>query len=215
VTSFLSLWRGCQKLGILPRSRSCPSKGLTEGEEEGRTRFLSRAEFVRLREHARAATWPRLEALIVLATTTALRRSSLEALRWRDIDLRSNTITVERTKNGKPHIAVLVPAARMLLDALPGPKEPEHLVFRGKFADKAHCYRKAWENARAAAGLADGEVCLHSLRHTAASWSAQAGHSPLEIAKLTGHRSMVSLRRYTHLDTSDLRRMSDQLFGAL
>lgn len=218
VTSFMTLWKACQgrNMRLIDRGLRCPAKGLTENEDEGaRTRFLTREEFGRLRHWASKSTWPRLEALVVLAVTTALRAGSLHGLRWRDVDLKLGTITIARTKNGKPHIAVIAPAARELLQGLPGPKEPDHLVFRGKYADKAHDYRKAWEVARDKAGLDDGEVCVHTLRHTAASWAAQAGHSPLEIASLTGHRSMVSLRRYTHLDTSNLRRMSEGLFGAL
>jgi integrase len=217
-TSLMTLWKGCQgrNVRLIDRGLRCPAKGLTENEDEGaRTRFLTREEFGRLRHWASRSTWPRLEALLVLAVTTALRAGSLHALRWRDVDLERGTITIARTKNGKPHVAVIAPAARELLEKLPSPKEPDHLVFRGKYADKAHDYRKAWGVARKKAGLDDGEVCIHSLRHTAASWAAQAGHSPLEIASLTGHRSMVSLRRYTHLDTSNLRRMSEGLFGKL
>ena len=217
-TSLMTLWKACQSrtLRLIDRGLRCPAKGLTENEDEGaRTRFLTREEFDRLRHWASKSTWPRLEALVVLAVTTALRASSLHALRWRDVDLQRGTITIARTKNGKPQVAVIAPAARELLERLPSPKEPDHLVFRGKYADKTHSYRKAWAVAREKAGLHDGEVCLHSLRHTAASWAAQAGHSPLEIATLTGHRSMASLRRYVHLDTSNLRRMSDGVFGAL
>jgi integrase len=218
ITSFMTLWKGCQsrQMRLVDRAHVCPAKGLTENEDEGaRTRFLTREEFDRLRYCCSKSTWSRLEALVVLAVTTALRASSLRALRWRDVDLKRGTLTIGRTKNGKPQVAVLAPAARALLEKLPGPKELDHLVFRGKHADKPHECRKAWEAARHRAGLDDGQVCFHTLRHTAASWAAQAGHSPLEISNLTGHRSLVSLRRYTHLDTSNLQRMSERLFGTL
>ena len=218
VTSFMTLWKGCQsrQLRLLARAHVCPAKGLTENEQEGaRTRFLTREEFDRLRFWCSKSTWPRLEALVVLAVTTALRVSSLQALRWRDVDLKRGTITIGRTKNGRPQVAVLAPAASALLEALPGPKDADHLVFRGKYADKAHAFRKGFEAARARAGLDDGQVCFHTLRHTSASWAAQSGCSPLEISNLTGHKSLVSLRRYTHLDTSNLRSMSDRLFGGL
>ena len=88
-------------------------------------------------------------------------------------------------------------------------------MFRGKHADKAHDYKKAFEVARMKAGLDDGTVCMHVMRHTATSWAAQSGFSPLEISALTGHKSMASLRRYTHLGVDNLRKMSDQLVGTL
>ena len=57
------------------------AKGLTENEDEGaRTRFLTHDEFQRLRHWAGKSTWPRLEALVVLAVTTALRAGALQAM---------------------------------------------------------------------------------------------------------------------------------------
>ena len=213
--ALMSFWKGAAKLGLVSRSLPCPAKGLLERESEGRTRFLTVDEFARLRQWAAKSSWPRLEALIVLAVSTALRAGSLRALRWKDVDLEQGTLTIARTKNGSGMVCVLVPAAIELLEKLPGPKDPQHYVFRGKHADRPHNYRKAFEAARRNAGLDDGEVCFHTLRHTAASWAAQAGHSPLEISALTGHKSLVSLRRYTHMNLTSLRRMSAGVFGAL
>jgi integrase len=215
ILALMSFWKGAAKLGLVSRSLPCPAKGMLEREGDGRTRFLSAEEFTRLRHWAAKARWNRLEALIVLAVSTALRAGSLRGLRWKDVNLGEGTITVARTKNGSGMVCVLVPAAIELLAKIPGPRDPQHYVFRGKHPDRPHNFRKAFEQARRNAGLADGEVCFHSLRHTAASWAAQAGHSPLEIAALTGHKSLVSLRRYTHLNLTSLRRMSAGVFGAL
>ena len=44
----------------------------------------------------------------------------------------------------------------------------------------------------------------HDLRHEAASRLFEKGLHPIEVAAITGHRSMQMLKRYTHLNPSDL-----------
>lgn len=215
VVAFQILWRGCQTARLISRTLPCPAKGFVLPEPEGRVRYLTHEEFGRLRYWAARSRWPRLEAMVVLAVTTALRAGALSELRWRDIDLARGTVTIARAKNGRPHVAALVPAARASLEALPGSRQPEHCVFRGRTPDQPHAWRKAFEVARRRAGLEDGEVCFHTLRHTAASWAALAGCNPLEIARLTGHRSLKMVQRYTHLDTSHLQAMTGRIFGGL
>lgn len=53
----------------------------------------------------------------------------------------------------------------------------------------------AWKAARDAAGLSD--VRSHDLRHTAASYLAVSGASPLDIASILGHRTLSMVRRYS------------------
>lgn len=125
VTSMMSLWKACQgrDLRLIDRGHACPAKGLTENEDEGaRTRYLTHEEFESLRYWAAKAAWPRLEALLVLAVTTALRSGAPRELRWRAVDLKRNTITVERTKNGRPHVAVIVPARASCSKSCPARK---------------------------------------------------------------------------------------------
>ena len=57
--------------------------------------------------------------------------------------------------------------------------------------------RKAWDAAVKTAELEDFH--WHDLRHTAASYLAMSGVSPLEISKLLGHRTMAMVSRYAHL----------------
>ena len=44
----------------------------------------------------------------------------------------------------------------------------------------------------------------HDLRHEAASRFFEKGLHPLEVASITGHKSLTMLRRYTHLQPHDL-----------
>lgn len=66
--------------------------------------------------------------------------------------------------------------------------------------------RKHFEAARTKAEME--HVRFHDLRHTAASWWAQAGANMAILKDLLGHSSMAVTSRYAHLATSDLKRVS-------
>lgn len=55
----------------------------------------------------------------------------------------------------------------------------------------------------------------HDLRHTAASYLAMAGTSPLEIAKVLGHRTMAMVARYSHLSPGRVVELGDLLADRL
>ncbi len=57
-----------------------------------------------------------------------------------------------------------------------------------------HTLRKAWEQIRSAAGLAD--VRFHDLRHTYAVHCAKAGMPLGELQQRLGHASIVMTMRY-------------------
>lgn len=80
----------------------------------------------------------------------------------------------------------------------------------------------AWNRAREAAGLGhwEGEgdkrkfrpdFRWHDLRHTAASYLAMQGVSPLEISKILGHKTMAMVSRYSHLAPSHINELGDKL----
>lgn len=66
--------------------------------------------------------------------------------------------------------------------------------------------RKHFEAARTKAEMP--QVRFHDLRHTAASWWAQAGANMAVLKELLGHSNMAVTSRYSHLSTADLKRVS-------
>jgi integrase len=57
--------------------------------------------------------------------------------------------------------------------------------------------RSVWDKAVGLAGI--GDVTIHDLRHTYASWIIQDGGTIEELRDLLGHSSIVVTQRYTHL----------------
>jgi integrase len=55
---------------------------------------------------------------------------------------------------------------------------------------------------RAAVRSRMGEINFHDLRHEATSRLFEKGLNIIEVARITGHKTLAMLDRYTHLDVS-------------
>jgi integrase len=64
--------------------------------------------------------------------------------------------------------------------------------------------RSAWEAALKNAQIDDFH--FHDLRHEAVSRLFERGMNPMEVAAVSGHKTLQMLKRYTHLKAEDLLR---------
>lgn len=65
-----------------------------------------------------------------------------------------------------------------------------------------YCFDKAWREVRNRAGF--NHLHFHDSRHEAVSRLVEGGFSDQETATVSGHKSMQTLKRYTHLRAEDL-----------
>lgn len=161
---------------------------------QGRQRVLDDAEEVRLLGELvpTGRRSPLLLPLVRLALATAMRRGELLGLCWEHVDLEQRTAVLNMTKNGDRRAVPLSSVARGVLSSLPAVMEGHGLVFPiSSFAASA-----AFDKAAARAGLADFR--FHDLRHTAITRMAEKLPNVIELAAVTGHRSLKMLQRYYH-----------------
>ena len=177
-------------------------------EDNSRLRYLTREEYDRLIEAARAIkTSPYLEEKIVLAAHTGLRRGSLFNLRWKQIDLENRVLRIPRTKSGRPLSLPLNATALTTLKALDEAKTPESpYVFPHKSGPKEGEPVQDIKNGfHAALEIAEiDDFTWHDLRHTFASWLMMRGASLRSVAELLGHQSLKMTMRYAHLSPAFL-----------
>ena len=159
-------------------------------------------------EVARVAKFRDEQARVVFLTLvlTGLRRSELQALRWRDVGLLAAVLRVRdsKTEDGVRSIA-LSPG---LVEALSGHyastahKGDDERVFchpeRGSI-HRAKTFQAELEAALAVAGIADKLRPFHDLRHTAITNDAAAGASPIAVMAKAGHANMRTTQAYLHL----------------
>lgn len=177
-------------------SRPAPGKARErrlEGDELGR--LLAECE-------------PHAGALVRFAIETAARLGELLSVKWADVDLKKQVMTVrgidERgTKNGDA--VRQVPLSSAAVEVLEGLKAlPLSIDGRVFWWWKASdSFNKTWRRVCARAGV-DG-LRFHDLRHEATSRLFEKGvFDSMEVASITGHKTLQMLKRYTHLRAEDL-----------
>jgi len=171
-------------------------------EPEGRLRFLSEEEAVRLLEACRTSQNPFLHAIVTLALHTGMRRGEMLGLTWERVDFARGVIRLEETKSGRRREVPMNRAVYDVLTALTGQKE-EGFVFRRRDGGPWGRVRTAFARACVVAELE--AFRFHDLRHTCASWLVMRGRNLKEVQELLGHREFKMTLRYAHLSPDRLR----------
>lgn len=181
-----------------------PIRGVEKFKEsQGKVAFLTEVEIEILIAASRECRWKKLPCLIKLAFITGVRKSTLKAIRWQDIDWKHQTITFPITKNGEPHTAPLndscVDELKRIYSEL---SKAEDLVFCGKFSNKAHDFTSSYITL-IERHFPDRGLTFHSLRHSCCSHLAKNG-APLPVmASWMAHKSLRMVSRYAHIVTTD------------
>ncbi|MHB8388373.1 MAG: site-specific integrase [Acidobacteriaceae bacterium] len=161
----------------------------------GRTRRLVDDEATRLLEAAHVYGG-NVAAVITWAIETAMRRGEIAAMRWEHLDRKARVLLIPETKTGTPR---RVPLSSRALQALEGlPRRLDGKVW-GMRPDSIS---QAFERVCTAAGI-EG-LTFHDLRHEATSRLFEKGLNPMQVAAITGHKTLQMLKRYTHLKAEDL-----------
>lgn len=158
---------------------------------KGRDRRLLSSEERRLSRYFRERNLL-LYIIFHLAIETAMRQGEILGLEWEYIDIQHGVAHLPDTKNGSSRDVPLSRKARNLLQMLP-------FQLRGKlFNYTSSGFKSAWRNALEALAIKD--LHFHDLRHEAISRFFELGTlNVMEVAAISGHRSMNMLKRYTHL----------------
>ncbi|WP_103852211.1 tyrosine-type recombinase/integrase [Burkholderia pseudomallei] len=194
---------------------------------KARDRRLRPGEFDKLKVLLSAGRNPWVAPAFELAIETSLRQGALFSLRWEWIDLMARIIRFPvdargADNKGVPAVLPLSMRAANILRNLAtiaegdtarlgraayGPPDVRRDLSGPVFATSVNAVICVWKRALQTAGKHDPELLTlrwHDLRHEAASRLFEKGLHPMEVASITGHRSMQMLKRYTHLNPESL-----------
>ncbi len=176
-----------------------------EPEPKTAGRWLTEAEAGRLI----AAAPAHLQPVIRFALATGLRKSNILDLRWASVDLARRQLWVnpDDAKGGK---AIGIPLNALAMTVLNECRDQHPDVV---FTVEGRPYRwidhRTWLRICRDADLAG--VRFHDLRHTWASWLAQAGVDPQHLKTLGGWSTLAMVERYSHLNVEHLRAAADHI----
>lgn len=125
-----------------------------------------------------------------------MRRSELLALRWEDINFDSRTATLRTTKNGDSRMVPLSTTAINTLTSM------HRSVCGAVFPITSCALAVNFDKAVARALLPN--LHFHDLRHTAITQMADKLPNVIELAAVSGHKSLKMLQRYYHLSPQAL-----------
>lgn len=190
-------------------------------ENNARERRLSRDEE---RYLLKACAQP-MVLLVRLALETGARLGELLAVKWDDVHMKDPSIRIRGiagrgTKNSDPFrdVPLSTTAVAVLKELKKLPRSIDGRTFYWWKASDS--FNKTWvrvvgrarekylddcakvSRKPSAAFLVD--LRFHDLRHEATSRFFEKGLNPMEVASITGHKTLAMLKRYTHLKAPDL-----------
>jgi integrase len=177
----------------------------------GRDRRLLPEELDRIFRSSESLILPPLARL---AVETAMRQEELAGMTWNLVDLKKKTVSLLDTKNGEKRNVPLSPEAVRILSDLP------RRIDGRVWGITPHAISVAWRRAVVRARAVYEKECeerktkpdpaflvdltFHDLRHEATSRFFEKGLNPMQVAAITGHKTLQMLKRYTHLKAEDL-----------
>jgi len=180
-----------------------------------RERRLEQTEYEYLTAALRASSQPIAEVITKFAVMTSMRQGEILNLQWDAIDFKRQTAFLSDTKNGESREVPLSTKAITLLQGIVRPLG-EVKVFNitqdcliKVFARSCKAGRaKYLEDCINAADIPQfgflENIRFHDLRHEATSRFFEMGLEAMEVASVTGHKSLAMLKRYTHLRADEL-----------
>ena len=159
---------------------------------KGRDRRVSEAELQQILKHSE----PTMKTIIKLAIATGMRRGEIVKIQRKDISYQSRTVHLFDTKNGEDRVVPLSTVAIRALKQLPARIDGEVFGIHPDTVSKRFlraCRDSGIEGLR-----------FHDLRHEAVSRLFEKGLNPMEVATISGHKTLQMLKRYTHLKAEDL-----------
>jgi len=197
--------RWAERTGIINRAPAIerPSK------PEPKTGWLTRDEVAAMLEKANA---PHIVTAIKLLIGTGARSAAARELTWDRVDFERRMIQLrnpfDRTKRkGRATVPMNDSLAAGLTAAKALALSPFVIEWAGKPV-------KSIKRGLKAAGTAIGrpDVSPHMLRHSAAVWLAEDGHSMSEISQFLGHKdTKITERVYGRYSPTYLRKLGDSL----
>jgi integrase len=174
-------------------------------EPAGRIAYLLADE----EQAVRDALAPAFRPHFVVSINTGLRFAEQMGLRWRDVDMLTGLISVQKSKNGHSRRIPMNSVVRSVVMDLAAnrkrPSDPAEYVFDPRPVQSKSFFDRAVQRAQEMLSEAGKDTSRlegyvwHSNRHTFASRLVMAGVDPRTVQELGGWRSLAMVQRYSHL----------------
>ena len=180
-----------------------PTTGTPLMEENNkRERYLSADEASRLYNELAHSENRMLQYIVPMLILTGARKREVLDAKWVDFDIERRIWRIPVNKSGKPRHVPISDGAVALLSRIPRPMGCPWAFANPDTGKPFVSMYASWHTARTNVGL--GDVRIHDLRHSFASFLVNGGRSLYEVQKILGHTQAKTTQRYAHLSQDSL-----------
>ena len=187
----------------VPGIKANPTKGVPLMEENNKKeRYLTVDEAQRLYDAVCKSQNTMLQYIVPMLILTGARKREVLDAKWEDFDFTRRIWRIPMSKSGKARRVPLSDGALNILSTMPRDMKCEWTFPNPDTKKPFVSIFCAWNTARQSVGL--GDVRVHDLRHSHASFLVNAGRTLYEVQHILGHTQVKTTQRYAHLSNDTL-----------
>ena len=182
-------------------------------EDSGRIVYLTTEQIERLIKAAISDQFSQLYPFIVIGLETSMRRTEILSIKIEDIDIDKQVIYIPKAKAGAREQPITKHLADFLKSYIEAATEKQIWLFPSDKSKTGHTVNveKPWKRVVVAAGLNPAQVVRHTLRHTAITHLVQAGVDLPTVKRISGHKTLAMVERYSHQNGDHIKAAMDKL----
>jgi integrase len=191
-----------------------PTAGIPLLEENNqKERYLTPEEARKLVAALKGSENKMLQFIIPMLILTGARKMEVQKARWEDINWEQRIWRIPLTKSGKARHVPISDGALMILESIPRIEGCKWVFPNPKTHKPYNSYYNSWNTVRKSVGL--GDVRIHDLRHSFASFLVNSGRSLYEVQRILGHTQISTTQRYAHLSQDSLLTAANEVGKAI
>ena len=191
--------------------RPAPIKRLKENS--GRITYLTVDQVKRLLEAAQQDQNIQIYPFILIGLETSMRRSEILAIGREHLNLSQLTISIQKAKAGAREQPITAHLAAFLTEYVRTLQHGTSWLFPSPGAKDGHTVNldKPFRRVVSSAGLDPKQIVRHTLRHTAITHLVQAGVDLPTVKRISGHKNLSMVERYSHQNGAHIENAMDKL----
>ena len=182
-------------------------------ENNKKERFLTADEAKALVEKLKESDNKMLQYIIPMLILTGARKNEVLKAKWEDFNFDQRVWRIPISKSGKARYVPISEGVQYLLEAVPRYTDCDYVFPNPKTKLPYISIFCSWNTARKLVNL--GEVRIHDLRHSFASFLVNNGRSLYEVQRILGHTQIKTTQRYAHLSQESLLSAANEIGKAV
>lgn len=176
-------------------------------EDKGRITYLTTEQIKKVLEIAQQDQCPYIYPFIVIGLQTSMRKTEILTITLENIDLAKQVIYIPKAKSGAREQPITPHLASFLQSYLDTAESEQTWLFPAKRSVSGHVVNieKQFRRVITNASLDAKEVVRHTLRHTAITHLVQAGVDLPTVQRISGHKTLQMVVRYSHQNGEHIR----------